>query len=61
MHASLARKKWSNFAKNCFLKLSFQDEDQLYADCLFHILTIYRKSFLFQFLLRDVCMTRFKN
>ena len=29
---------------------SFRDEGHLYANCLFYILSIYRKCFLFQFL-----------
>ena len=42
--------------KMFFLKLNFQDEDQLYANCLFHILSLYRKYFLFQFLIGSMHM-----
>ena len=56
MNASLAEKKCNVFLKNVFLKLNFQDEDQLYANCSFHILSLYRKYFLFQFLIGCVRM-----
>ena len=45
---------WKNmifFWKMFFLKFNFQDKDQLYANCLFHILSLYCKCFLFQFLI----------
>ena len=41
---------WKNiifFWKMFFLKLNFQDEDQFYSQCFFHILSLYRKCFLF--------------
>ena len=44
-------KKWSYFNKAIvFLKLIFRDEGQLYANCLFHLLTFYRQGLRFQFL-----------
>ena len=39
-----------NLLKNILLKLNFQHEGYLYSNCLFYILTIYRKCLLFQFL-----------
>ena len=45
---------WNNvifFWKICILKLNFQEQNQLYANCLFHILSLYRKCFLYQFLI----------
>ena len=48
---------WENvifFWKKFFLNLNFQDEGQLYANCLFHFLSLYRKCFLFQFLIRCI-------
>ena len=45
---------WKNtifFWKLVFLKFNFQDKHQLYANCLFHILSLYRKGFLFHFLI----------
>ena len=51
------RKKQSYFVKKCsFLKLCFRDESHLYADCLFHILTIYPKCLLLQFFSRCIRM-----
>ena len=50
---------WENvifFGKMLLLKLNFQDKDQLYANCLFHILSLYRKCFLFQLLIRCIRM-----
>ena len=43
MDASLAEKVAIFFLKLFFLKLNLQNEDQLYASCLFHILPFYRK------------------
>ena len=37
-----------------FLKLNFQDENQLYASFLAFILAIYRECLLYQFLSRDI-------
>ena len=53
-HAYLKKSFFSK--KMFFLKLNFQDEDQLYANCLFHILSLYRKCFLFQFLIGCIRM-----
>ena len=36
--------------------VKFWDEGHLYSNCLFYILTIYRKCLLFQFLDCAVCM-----
>ena len=50
---------WKNvifFWKMFLLKLNFQDEDHLYANCLFHILPLYCKCFLFQFLIDGIRM-----
>ena len=50
---------WKNeifFWKMFFLKLNFQDEDQLYAHCLFHIMPLYHKCFLFQSLISCIRM-----
>ena len=45
-----AKKPGHNSLKNALLKLSFQHDGHLYANCLIHILTIYWKYLLFQFL-----------
>ena len=45
---------WKNvifFWKILFVKLNFQDEDQLYANRLIDILSLHRKCSLFQFLI----------
>ena len=50
---------WKNvifFWKMFLLKLNFQDEDHLYANCLFHILPLYCKCFLSQFLIGGIRM-----
>ena len=39
-----------------FLKLNFQDNGHLHANCLFCILIIYRKCFAFQFSCRGIGM-----
>ena len=51
-----AEKLWYISKKMLFLKFNFQDEDQLYANCLFHILSLYRKYFLFQLLIGYIHM-----
>ena len=38
------------FCSKMFFEAFFQDEDHLYANCLFYNLTIYRQYFFFQFL-----------
>ena len=42
-----SRKKLIFYWKMLFLKLNFKDEDQLYANCLFRILSHHRKCFIF--------------
>ena len=51
-----SRKNVIFFWKKFFLKLNFQDEDQLYANCLFHILSLHCECFLFQHLVGCIRM-----
>ena len=40
--------------RKVLLKLDFQDESHLYPNCLFYILSLCLKCFLFQFFSRDI-------
>ena len=50
MNANVTEKTKYFYYKVLFLKLVFRDENHLYANGLFYILTNYSKFFLFQFL-----------
>ena len=47
---TLAAKKWWYFVENALLKLNFQHDGHLHANCLIYIVTISFKCLVFQFL-----------